>query len=140
MFCFRINFCFRTVAYCFGRLGHCSVSCTLSDTVFSALCPRMDSDDPVYCQEDAGTITAASLSLREDERGLVETLDNLSDYGGRRLSTNVSAPGSLGRGDAWIFYKDVLQAPDWVVQAVKEGYVFPLAEEVPRTEKLGQNC
>ena len=87
----------------------------------------MDSDNPVYVEEEEKTITAATLGLREDERGIVETLDNLSTYGGRRLSTNMSAPGSLGQEEAWIFYKEVLQAPDWVVQAVKEGYVFPFA-------------
>ena len=70
----------------------------------------------------------------------METLNNLSTYGGRRLSTNVSALGSLGRGEAWIFYEEVLQVPDWVVQAVKEGYVFPFAEEVPPTVDLENNC
>ena len=61
----------------------------------------MDSDDPMYCREDVGTITAAALGMREDKSGIVETLNNLSVYGSRRLSTNVSALGSLGRGGVW---------------------------------------
>ena len=63
----------------------------------------MDSEDPVYIEADEKTITATALGLREDERGIVETHDNHSTYGGRCLSTNVSSPGSLGRGEAWIF-------------------------------------
>ena len=83
----------------------------------------MDSDDLVYGEEDARTITAASLALGEDESGLVETLDNLSTYGGRRLRTNKLASGSLGRrgclgfssGDltgALQFCRIVIQAQD----------------------------
>ena len=70
----------------------------------------MDSDDPVYVEDDQKLITAAALGLGDDECGLAETLDNLAVYGGRRLSTNVHAPGSLGRSGAWQFYKDMLQA------------------------------
>ena len=51
----------------------------------------------------------------------------------------MSAPGSLGWSGAWQFYEEVLQAPDWIVQTVKEGYVFPFAEEVPATVNLTKN-
>ena len=99
----------------------------------------MDSDDPVYCEEDVRTITAAALTLGKDEGGLAESLSNHSTYRGRRLKTNALAPGSLGRRDAWVFYQDTLHAPEWVVKEVKEGYIFPIEEEVPPTIKLENN-
>ena len=60
----------------------------------------MDYDNPVYVKMDQRLLTAASLGLRDDESGLAEILDNLAEYGGRRLNTNVSALGSQGRGGA----------------------------------------
>ena len=38
------------------------------------------------------------------------------------------------------FYKEVLQALDWIVQTVKEGYVFPFTKEVHPTVILENNC
>ena len=43
----------------------------------------MDSDDPVYVKPDKRLITEAALGLREDESGIVETLNNLVEYRGR---------------------------------------------------------
>ena len=60
----------------------------------------MDNDDPVFVPEDQKLLTTASLGLKDDERGVVESLENHADYGGRRLSTNVSVLGALGRGEA----------------------------------------
>ena len=85
----------------------------------------MDSSDPVYLDKDARTITAASFALGKDEVGIAESLSNHANYEGRRLRTNVHAPGALGRGDAWLFYRDTLRAPEGVTRVVKEGYRFP---------------
>ena len=61
----------------------------------------MDDSDLVYFDVDAATITAASLTLGKDEGELVESLSNHASYEGRRLRTNVHAPGALRRGEAW---------------------------------------
>ena len=33
----------------------------------------------------------------------------------------------------------MLKAEDWIVQTVRDGYVFPIAEEVPTTVVLRNN-
>ena len=73
------------------------VSCSLS-TCFLYPLSVMDDSDLVYFDVDAATTTAASLTLGKDEGELVESLSNHASYEGRRLRTNVHAPGALRRG------------------------------------------
>ena len=64
----------------------------------------MDDSDLVYFDVDAATFTAASLTLGKDEGELVESLSNHGSYEGRRLRTNVLAPGALRRGGSLGYY------------------------------------
>ena len=105
------------------------VSCSLS-ICFLYLLSVMDDSDLVYFDVDAATITAASLTLGKDKGGLVESLSNHASYEGRRLRTNVHAPGALRRGEACVFYRGMLRAPEWVTRTVKEGYI-PFDQEAP---------
>lgn len=99
----------------------------------------MDDSAPIYVQEDQAQLTAIAFSLGEDESQVAETLVNHSDYGGWQQSTDVHVPGLLSHGEAWLFYRDVLQAQDWIVNTVRDGYIFPLEEEVPMTKVLKNN-
>ena len=47
--------------------------------------------------------------------------------------------GSSVVSDAWLFYRDVLKAEDWIVQTVKEGHTFQFAEEVSTATVLKNN-
>ena len=99
----------------------------------------MDDTTPIYVEEDLAQIQSTALGLGKAERQSADSLENLTEYAGRRLNTKLSVPGSLGRGDNWLFYRDVIQAPQWIVDIVRDGYIFPLEAEVPRTVKLENN-
>ncbi len=99
----------------------------------------MDDTAPIYVEGDLRQIRVTALGLGKAESSVADSLENLTEYEGRRLTTHLSVPGSVGRGDNWLFYRDVIQAPQWITEIVRDGYIFPLEAEVPRTVKLENN-
>ena len=56
---------------------------------------------------------------------------NESSYSGKKLSTNSLVPGRLSDPKFYEFWKNDLNADDFVLKTVSEGYQFPLISEPP---------
>ena len=60
---------------------------------------------------------------------------NESEYIGKRLSTDNRVPGSICNPKYYSYWKDVLKAPDFVLETLREGYKFPL-KEIPPVSRI----
>ena len=100
----------------------------------------MEQPDSLYEEHKLTRISAATLNLGEGEREVAQMVQNDSDYSGDKLSSSSLVPGNLSRGSGPAsFYRDVLQAPEWVCDTVAHGYKFPLVSPPPATTRLKNN-
>ena len=58
-------------------------------------------------------------------------LTNQLEYFGRRLTTNVEVPGNIHRPKFFKFWKVELQAPEFVLKTLSEGYSLPFTSIPP---------
>jgi hypothetical protein len=73
------------------------------------------------------------FGLSPDEAGVAQHLVNNAVYAGRKLSTDSRVPGRIGREEFFEFWRDELNASDFVLGTIKHGYQFPFIEEPPRS-------
>ena len=69
------------------------------------------------------------LPLEESE--VAKVLVNNACYAGKKLTTDVRVPGRIGRPEYFEFWRDTLNAPDFVLNVIKEGYKFPFEATPP---------
>ena len=69
--------------------------------------------------------------LNIDEPELAKTLVNESIYMGKQLSTDTRVPGRLGKEEFFPFWRDILKAPQFILDTISQGYKFPLEKEPP---------
>ena len=86
-----------------------------------------------FCKEDL-----LVDELDELDSHLVDELVNDSDYVGRKLSTNVSVPGNIGKPQFREFWLNKLKPSDLVKEVVTEGYKLPF-KTIPPPSFEGNN-
>ena len=69
--------------------------------------------------------------FEEGEEHLKELFVNESNYEGRKLTTDKRVPGSICNKEYYDYWKNVIRAPQFVLDTLKEGYKLPLREEPP---------
>ena len=71
------------------------------------------------------------FDLDFDESLLAKQLVNESSYMGKQLSTDLRVPGRIGDKKFFSFWRDVLKAPDFILDTISKGYQFPFAKLPP---------
>ena len=71
------------------------------------------------------------FEVDSDEHYVAKSLVNESQYVGKRLSTDERVPGHIGDPKYYSFWRDVLQAPEYVLSIIREGYKIPFSEIPP---------
>ena len=89
-----------------------------------------DVDDEV---PSVGTVEEGleGVEFHESDRPMLEALVNDSNYVGRRLSTNISVPGSISKPQFRSFWKNVLKPSKEVMNIVENGYKLPFETTPP---------
>lgn len=72
-----------------------------------------------------------SFGLGPEEEGVAKVLVNNAVYAGRKLSTDSRVPGRIGRPEFYDFWKNDLQASDFILGTIKHGYQFPFSSIPP---------
>ena len=67
----------------------------------------------------------------DPEESVGDILANESAYVGKKLTTNRRVPGSICKQEFFGYWKEVLKAPEFVLDTLREGYKFPLREIPP---------
>ena len=49
---------------------------------------------------------------------------------GKQLSTDIRVPGRIGNEAFFPFWRDVLKAPQFVLDTISEGYKFPFNDHL----------
>ena len=76
----------------------------------------------------------------EEDVNLAQSLYNESRYLGKRLSTDRRVPGRIGKAEFYSFWRDTLEAPDFVLRTLQEGYRFPFREKPPGSMAWNNRC
>ena len=76
-----------------------------------------------FCKEE--------LEVDELDGHLVDELRNDSEYVGRKLSTNISIPGNIGKREFREFWMEKLKPTDLVKGVITEGYKLPFKSLPP---------
>ena len=71
------------------------------------------------------------VEFLESDRPMLAALVNDSNYVGRRLSTNISVPGSISNPQFRNYWKNVLKPSKLVMDIVENGYKLPFEETPP---------
>ena len=72
-----------------------------------------------------------AFGLGQEESGVAQMLVNNSVYAGRKLSTDARVPGRIGNPEFYSFWRDELQASDFILGTIKYGYQFPFKNMPP---------
>ena len=75
--------------------------------------------------------TDEDLNREDDHLGV--TLANELDYVGRKLTTNNSVPCNIHREKYLEYWKSELEAPQWVIDQLVNGYSLPFISEPPES-------
>ena len=86
-----------------------------------------------FCKEELWEEGTDELDAK-----LVDELVNDSEYVGRKLSTNVSVPGNIGKEEFEDFWINKLNPSDLVKEVVTEGYKLPF-KQIPLPSFEGNN-
>ena len=73
----------------------------------------------------------SDIDFIEEDSQLVSSLENQTEYLGRKLSTNTSVPGNIHRPRFREFWEKELEAPQFVMDTLSVGYSLPFAELPP---------
>ena len=73
----------------------------------------------------------SDIDFSEEDSQLVSSLENQTEYLGRKLSTNTSVPGNIHRPRFRKFWEEELEAPQFVLNSLAVGYSLPFAELPP---------
>ena len=66
-----------------------------------------------------------------EEISMKNILINESSYVGKKLSTDIRVPGSICNTKYYDYWKNVLKAPEFVLETLRNGYKIPLKQEPP---------
>ena len=69
--------------------------------------------------------------MEEEDPDLFGVLVNNASYAGRKLTTDRRVPGRIGNKQFFPFWRDILQAPPFVLTTLAEGYKFPFSSYPP---------
>ena len=73
----------------------------------------------------------STFSYKDENKELIQIIENESEYAGRRLTTDTRVPGRINETRFYDFWKNYLKASDFVLSTLKEGYKFPFKEQPP---------
>ena len=78
----------------------------------------------------------SDFELNSERAHLGYTLENELEYVGRRLTTNSSVPANIHRDRFFKFWEEELEAPQFVLDTLKNGYSLPFAcEPLPASRR-----
>ena len=73
----------------------------------------------------------SDFELNKEDGHLGQTLVNELYYVGRRLTTNTSVPANIHREKYFKFWEEELEAPEFVLDTLRNGYSLPFSSEPP---------
>ena len=89
----------------------------------------------VFSEEELKRLKVFSdFELNCEDGHLGQTLENELEYVGRRLTTNSSVPANIHRAKYYKFWEEELEAPQFVLDTLENGYFIPFSSEPPPSQ------
>ena len=78
---------------------------------------------------------SAEVDFGEEDVVLAHSLENELEYVRRRLTTNVDVPGNIHKEQYRQFWREEIEAPEFILKTLEEGYELPFSSIPPPSFK-----
>ena len=79
------------------------------------------------------------IDYLESDKNLLKSISNEASYAGKRLTTNSDVPGRIGHPKFFNFWRDTLQAGNFQLNVIKDGYLLPFETFPPTSMERNNN-